>query len=374
LRQLIELRLPLSIFFSFFTHITMAEEGQDNDSLASWSERRASLKNQMENEKSQNESGNGDGDVNGGEKPVNKNVLLWEACTNGDAAAVKELLKDPEVDPNYQDPDNKRTPLYRAAGHEMDKVVALLCADPRVDVNLTNYHHATPLFISAQQNCIEVVRQLAGNRDVQVNIPREKGQTPLAKAADKGLIDVVSWILLLGRNVSLTVQFWKVTRNVADLVEKKGLDEMAQLLRGFERNPEEQKKMIMMKPKFRDYMAAYWFSAVILLCDDYLKLSEEPELIEPPAKKSKRRKRKVSAQTQKIYERQKKKWQEESTNLEMQSGMRQFLKIAIRLPLDLQMLLCNRLFGDPKDFISKQYIEPAISDLFRDLAQQSENV
>ena len=47
------------------------------------------------------------------------------------------------------------------------------------------------------------------------------------------------------------------------------------------------------------------------------------------------------------------------------SGSR-FLKIAASLPLDLQMVLCNRMYGSPKDIVLASDSEPG----FRWLAKK----
>lgn len=45
-----------------------------------------------------------------------------------------------------------------------------------------------------------------------------------------------------------------------------------------------------------------------------------------------------------------------------------FLRIAHKLPMDLQMVLCNRLFGSPKDNVPSKYSEPGFKLLARDVA------
>jgi len=42
-----------------------------------------------------------------------------------------------------------------------------------------------------------------------------------------------------------------------------------------------------------------------------------------------------------------------------------FLRIAFQLPLDLQMVLCNQIFGSPRDFILSRDSEPGFQLLTR---------
>ena len=42
-----------------------------------------------------------------------------------------------------------------------------------------------------------------------------------------------------------------------------------------------------------------------------------------------------------------------------------FFKIALALPMDLQMVLCNRMFQSQKDFVLTKHSEPAFKNLVR---------
>ena len=47
------------------------------------------------------------------------------------------------------------------------------------------------------------------------------------------------------------------------------------------------------------------------------------------------------------------------------SYTRRFFRITSQLPLDLQMVLCNRIFGSPKDIIPLKDSEPGFQLLTR---------
>lgn len=47
------------------------------------------------------------------------------------------------------------------------------------------------------------------------------------------------------------------------------------------------------------------------------------------------------------------------------SSVARFYRIAGKLPLDLQMLLCNRMYGSPKDIVALKDSEPGFQWLAR---------
>ena len=55
----------------------------------------------------------------------------------------------------------------------------------------------------------------------------------------------------------------------------------------------------------------------------------------------------------------------EEAEEEEQGNKRRFFRMASQLPLDLQMVLCNRVFGSPKDIIHSRDSEPGFRLLTR---------
>ena len=103
---------------------------------------------------------------------------------------------------------------------------------------------------------------------------------------------------------------------------------MATLLTAFEENPQAVIRELRMLPGIRDRAAGEVFSLVVFLSDSYLRLS-------PPRGGMKGQ----------------------------EDGARRFFLMAQALPIELQMVLCNRLFHSLKDIVLCKFSEPAFRRL-----------
>ncbi|KAI2707640.1 hypothetical protein CBS147332_6698 [Penicillium roqueforti] len=109
---------------------------------------------------------------------------------------VQFLLEWKATNPNVQTDWTKQTPLFVAAQHGHDEIVALLLDSGRVDLEIADKHGTTPLGIAAERNHEDIVRRLlAGPRRANPNARDKKGRTPLFHAALSGRLGVV--IILL---------------------------------------------------------------------------------------------------------------------------------------------------------------------------------
>ncbi len=127
---------------------------------------------------------------------------LFEACTAGNAAWFRRLLKHGVADINVADIDG--TLLCHAALHGWANIVGELLSRPAVDVNLAGQERATPLFLAAWKGHAKVVEMLLGARYINVNLATTAGATPLYIAAEKGHTEVVKLLLAAsGINVNL---------------------------------------------------------------------------------------------------------------------------------------------------------------------------
>ena len=55
--------------------------------------------------------------------------------------------------------------------------------------------------------------------------------------------------------------------------------------------------------------------------------------------------------------------QGKATEWDLTVGVRRFFAIAVKLPMDLQMVLCNRIFGSGKDIVLTKSSEPGFRKL-----------
>ncbi len=93
---------------------------------------------------------------------------LWNACTAGNIELVNKLLTPENV--NYCDLEENRSLLYRACGHGQVEVVKRLLREPGIDVNKQTTIPGSPLYIAAQQNHMAVIDLLLADPRVDPNL------------------------------------------------------------------------------------------------------------------------------------------------------------------------------------------------------------
>ena len=312
-----------------------------------------------------------------------KEQQLWQACTMGDLELVKTLSTDPSVDINWPDPEYLRSPFYRASGHGRVAVVEYLLKNPkidvnqkqfeggtalaaashqghcavvsqllasgRVDINVRNREGATSLFFAAQEGHTAVVELLLLVPEMDLNIPDCKDGSPLWIASQNGHLAVVEHILATDRDVNITLKSiagtspWcnKTALENARRVAARGklsteteatyrrkqrnCPLIAELLEKYEQDTEGTRRMLRERPGVWGTFTGQLFALVVLLSDDYLQLRGAviPE-----------------------HERW---WR--------------FFVLTRGLPMELQMVMCNRVYCSPKDLVRTMYSEPAFRRL-----------
>ena len=314
-----------------------------------------------------------------------KNQQLWDACTSGDLDLVKLLVNDPAVDVNWGDPELNRTPFFRACGHnavtvvefllkhprvEINKptnerggsfniacqqgctgVVSLLLNDPRINVNHPGNNGASPFNIACQNGRQDVVSLLLDNIGVDVNIPNNNASTPLWFASQNGYLGIAQLILVSGREVDTQTKSIAGTarwngKTAADIARYQGvrvkpageLEEeynrrkrngpmIANWLDSYDVDAITTRQQLRELPELRDSFTSDLFALVIFLCDGLLTTSAGS-----------------------------------SASPSHEKAVRFFQSVQC-LPMELQMVLCNRAFGAGKDHILTKHSEPAFKKL-----------
>jgi len=346
-----------------------------------------------------------------------KEEILWQACTDGDFETVKELADDPIVEVNWGDQEYCRTPFYRACFFGRTSVVEYLMRNPRVDVVKQQSQGATPFFIACQQGHKEVVSLLLAEQRTDPNRQNDIGVTPLFIACQEGHEEVISLLLADPRidfntptNDGATPFFTAcsfghrgiVSAMLADpridhskpknnqssplwvacqhghlvivqhlLASKKEIDTRkrsnfnrntaaeqgrqqpsvpkslketeedfqrrkangplcADLIDEYELDPVAVRRRLRRQPGLREHFVGHLFALVVFNSDNFVVINESLA----------------------------------------HSDLKRFFKITSRLPLDLQMVLCNRIFGSPRDIILSRDSEPGFKCLARTSAWQ----
>jgi len=107
---------------------------------------------------------------------------------------------------------------------------------------------------------------------------------------------------------------------------------IATLLDSFDADPDATRQHLRELPELRDAFVSDVFALVVFLCDDLLTVSAE-----------------YSASA--------------SSSSVITIVNARFFQIAQRLPIELQMMLCNRVFGSCKDIVLTKHSEPAFKRL-----------
>jgi len=122
------------------------------------------------------------------------NILFLDACNNGRTEEVSQLLKNPQVNPNYQDIDGQ-TSLFKACSKGDIDIVKLLLNDYRIEVNLGDDGGGTPFSQACVKRDIEIVKLLSNDGRIDINKAYDSGETPFFLACYNNCVEVVKLLL-----------------------------------------------------------------------------------------------------------------------------------------------------------------------------------
>jgi len=309
---------------------------------------------------------------------VPKEQCLWEAASSGKLALVQELAEDPLVNVNWGDAEYGRTAFYRACFFGKADIVRYLMAHPRVDVNRKQKETATPLCAAASEGHREVIDVLLADPRVEVNEPWQESTTPFYMACAEGHEDVVAtmlthprvdanrpkadnssplWIASQGGHLRVVQVLLASARTIdtkraskwngkqaADHAHwastqakwpdvpyddpakrKRDCPLIMDLILSYEINPASQRHHLRRQPGVREHYIGHTFALVVFYTDGFVRVKR----------------------------------------LRWFSSINRFMKICSHLPLDLQMVLCNRMFGCARDIILTKDSEPGFRWLAR---------
>jgi ankyrin repeat protein len=279
------------------------------------------------------------GDINRPNK--SEETPFWVACQQGNTEVVRILLKDRRIDVSKPNKDNV-TPFSKACEKGHFEIVRLLLQNSNVDVNFPNKTQATPFFIACQTGNIEIAKMLLQSHRVRVNQPNEEGQTPLWIACDSSRsVQVVRWIFALASHVDTQARMVASNKKgsdktAAEWAKENNLSQAAEFIEQYEKDP------IGYPRHLRNTLGVFGdiaeiFALIVLFSDQYFKTKiDAPDLLE-------------SEQAKK------------------------FFLIAQKLPIELQMVLCNRAGGVARNLIPAVQTDKALKDVLKRLYQTPRN-
>lgn len=278
-----------------------------------------------------------------------KTESLWLGCAFGDLGRVKAAANDPSVDVNWSDHQHGGTPFYRACGNGKADVVEYLMSHPLVDVTKTTNARASPFLIACQGGFLEVVSLLLTDPRIDPNVTSydNNSSTPLFVAARSGRLDIVQvllssdWAIYTmpaarfrhlpsrtaaeqGRPVSQIDRFWGESSE--DYFRRcAGGPLCDDLIDTYERDPVKTRTMLRSTQGVREPYIGRLYALAVFYSDGFVAMSKTTK----------------------------------------SGNIARFFAICARLSLDLQMILCNRAFGSPKDGVLSKFSELAFRWLSR---------
>lgn len=127
-------------------------------------------------------------------------IMLSVAAESGYLEKVIELLLDPRIDINMQNFHGK-TPLHNAIYSENPAVIRILL-EHGANVNMQDIDGNSPLHLAAR-DCHHLIASLLLRHGAKVDLQNIQGITPLHWAAYVGSIEVVRMLLDRGANVNM---------------------------------------------------------------------------------------------------------------------------------------------------------------------------
>ena len=216
--------------------------------------------------------------------------------------------------------------LFHCACYENHRsaVIPLLLAHPDIDVSVNSKYGETPFYwaCGGRPSC---VREMLKDFRVKLNDPANDGSTPLWSATRFVLLDIMKWWIGSGREIDLGKPGDIYHTDAIGVAKERGNKEVVTLLERFKENPEETRYQVRAGLGLIDELAAEVFALVVFVSDGLLQIKDTTTTT-PAAR---------------------------------------YFKIARSLPLELQMVLCYRLVGSPKEIIQGKDSEEAFKELTR---------
>jgi len=255
---------------------------------------------------------------------------LFEAVLSNRVDRVRSILSSHP----HLDVTRTWTVLHQACDSGHLELVAALLSFPQINVNQPSSYGATPFYYACEGGKPDLIRLLLRDLRVDVNAPDVEGQTPLWRACRYGRKDLLWWLLLQRGNdlrpeKRLLVK--AMGRSVSPLGiarARKHLMEVA-LLERFVADPAATRNALRAELGVVEADAAELFACMVFLCDDYLNL-------------------KTAAAPQDRH-------------------AARFFVMASALPMELQMIVCHKVFGSARENIHSRESEAAFKRLAKAL-------
>lgn len=283
-----------------------------------------------------------DVDVNWYDRSSNMSVtpLLLACKSSCPIAFAARLLAHPNVDVNWNDWRYGSTALNEACKADRADIVKLLLAHPNIDVNEVNNYHSSPLATVCSMDSTACAKLLLLDPRVDREIFNCFGYTRLSSVIRNGYLDIVKWWLV---TTTLPLEDGYL-RSAIETAKSQHHDDGVVLVEEFIKAPWQTRTRLRVELGMDEIAAADIFSLVIFLSDG-LVTCNQPQSQQPQS--------------------------QQQTNDEVATKARlaiRFFRVALQLPMELQMLLCHRVVGSTRRNIKATVSERAFRNLAGALA------
>jgi hypothetical protein len=265
---------------------------------------------------------------------------LLDLITSEDANQVKLFL---EENPTFNVNEDLNcvgwTALHFAHSNGHHKIVSVLLARSKINVNSQDRYGSTPFLLGCLNGKVEVVKILLKDSRVDINLADDNECTPLWCASCYKHVEVIKWMIAVRgdelSDLDKKGKAWECDTeyNAIEIARERNMTEVVSLLERFIANPTQTRHEIRVELGLVDKDAAELFAMIIFLCDDFLRLKNPTD----------------------------------SPSSSNTTGTSRFFTIMMSLPIELQMMLCYRVFGSSKENIKSKDSEPAFKHLVKKL-------
>jgi hypothetical protein len=258
--------------------------------------------------------------------------LSGTACL-GDVEDVLSILRDnPGLNINWCN-ENQWTALHRASHNGHVEVVKVLLTHPHININCKDKYGSTPLSYGCMNDRDSVVRVLLKDPRVDITMVDDDGCTPLWHAACEGHNNIIEWLIASGRDLgdikNTKGEYLEAGSYTAlEIAKRNWKSEVVSLIERFLTNPSQTRHEIHVKLGLLDELSASVFALIVFVCDGLLQLKPVSITSLPAAR---------------------------------------FFTIVTKLPMELQMILCNTVVGSTKQNILRKNSESAFINLVKTL-------
>lgn len=268
-----------------------------------------------------------------------KSKQFNEAARAGNLPLLKELSLDCEVDLNLHGcGDFLYTAFHLACHSDHVGIVSFLLdfKERPIELNPKETSGSTPFSLACYRGNDHVVDLLLQDERIDVNMTNSEGKSPLWWASRYGYLGVVKRILASGR----TIKLGEHDSDPVKVALSYGYPGISSLLKDFVKDPEgvRAKLRLELDGEFDDFLrsrlffqlmdsfflfllvelrAGELFALAVYLSDGHLEIQQSQDDI----------------------------------NEEKRAKAKRFFSLTTQLPMDLQMVLCNRVFGFQDLFI-----------------------